>query len=137
MRSLLAVGVIVAASLVIEPPLAAAPSIAVSPPVPSPHRIVALAPSLVEDLFALGLGERVVGVSIYADYPPAARRLPIVAEAASIDSERIVALRPELVVGLAAQAGLVAPLRRAGLRVILLPDDAYEDIFVDLVGDRA
>ncbi|MGH7748077.1 MAG: ABC transporter substrate-binding protein, partial [Candidatus Dormibacteria bacterium] len=41
-------------------------------------------------------------------------------------------VRPDLVVGIPAQAALVAPLRRAGVRVVLLPDDSYDDIFADL-----
>ena len=64
----------------------------------SPRRIVSLAPSVTEVLFALGLGERVVGVTEYADYPPAARRKPQVGSYAAPSLEAIVAARPDLVV---------------------------------------
>jgi iron complex transport system substrate-binding protein len=61
------------------------------------RRIVSLAPNLTELLFAAGAGDRVVAVSAWSDYPPAARALPRVGDAASLDLERIVALRPDLV----------------------------------------
>jgi iron complex transport system substrate-binding protein len=96
---------------------------------PVAPRIVSLMPSLTEDLFAIGAGAQVVGVSEYTDYPAAAARLPAVASAASLDAERIVRLHPDLVVGIPAQGALVADLRRVGLRVALLPDDSYDDLF--------
>ncbi len=98
---------------------------------PAP-RIISLIPSLTEDLFAIGAGPQVVGVSQATDYPAAAARLPQVASSASLDAERIVAFHPDIVVGIPAQATLVAPLRRAGLRVVLLRDDSFADIFTDL-----
>jgi iron complex transport system substrate-binding protein len=95
-------------------------------------RIVSLIPSLTEDLFALGAGPQVVAVSQFTDYPAAARALPAVASFASVDAERIVRLHPDLVVGIPAQAALVADLKRVGLRVELLPDDSFDDIFAGL-----
>ncbi len=89
-------------------------------------------PSLTEDLFAVGAGSQVVAVSQATDYPAAAARLPQVASSASLDAERIVALHPDLIVGIPAQATLVAPLQRAGLRTALLSDDSFADIFTDL-----
>jgi len=66
-----------------------------------PHaarRIVSLAPSLTELLFAAGAGRRVVGVVRYSDYPPPARRLPRVGNYHALDLEAIAALRPDLIV---------------------------------------
>ena len=66
-----------------------------------PHparRIVSVAPHLTELLFAAGAGDRVVGVDAWSDFPAAARRLPRVGDSAQLDLERIVALRPDLVV---------------------------------------
>jgi len=99
---------------------------------PAAPRIVSLIPSLTEDLFALGAGPQVVAVSQFTDFPAAARSLPAVASFASVDAERIVRLHPDLVVGIPAQAALVADLKRVGLRVELLPDDTFDDIFADL-----
>jgi iron complex transport system substrate-binding protein len=61
------------------------------------QRIVALAPSLAELAFAAGAGGRLVGVARFSDFPPAARDIPRVGDAARVDFERIVALKPDLV----------------------------------------
>lgn len=63
-----------------------------------PERIVSLTPSMTEILFSLGLGERVVGVTSYCDYPPEALEKPKVGSWAQPDLERIVAQSPDLVV---------------------------------------
>jgi iron complex transport system substrate-binding protein len=97
-----------------------------------PHRIVSLLPSLTEDLFAIGAGPMVVGVSEYTDFPPAATTLPVVATFASVDAERIVQLHPDVVVGITAQAAPAADIRKAGIRTVLLRDDGFEDIFRDV-----
>ncbi len=60
-------------------------------------RVVTLAPSLTELVFAAGGSGRVVAVDGASDYPPAARSLPRIGELSRIDVERIVALRPDLV----------------------------------------
>jgi iron complex transport system substrate-binding protein len=109
----------------------AAPASAAKPAAASP-RIVSLMPSLTEDLFAIGAGPQVVGVSQFTDRPAAAAALPAVASFASVDAERIVRLHPGLVVGISAQAALVAGLRHAGLRIELLRDDSFDDLFATL-----
>ena len=97
--------------------------------VDAPHRIVSLIPSLTEDLFAIGAGPMVVGVSEFTDYPPAARGLPVVANYSSADAERIVQLHPDVVVGIASQAAPAAAVRKTGIRTVLLDDDGFDDIF--------
>jgi iron complex transport system substrate-binding protein len=62
-----------------------------------PARIVSLAPSITETLFALGLDSLVVGVTDYCNYPPAAARLPRVGGMLNPAIEEIVSLRPDLV----------------------------------------
>jgi len=62
------------------------------------RRIVSLAPHATELLFAAGAGDRVVGVLAPADWPPEAARRVHVGTAAGLDLERIVALRPDLIV---------------------------------------
>ncbi len=99
----------------------------------APHRIVSLVPSMTEDLFAVGAGDRVVGVSSYTDYPARAKKLPVVATFASIATERIVALHADLALGIESQDRLAGDLRRAGVPVLLLHDDRYDDIFRNLV----
>jgi iron complex transport system substrate-binding protein len=95
-------------------------------------RIASLAPSLTEMLFAIGAGPQVTGVSNFTTYPPAATKLPVVATFASVDAERIVHMHPALVAGISSQEPQVRDLRRAGLNVVLLRDDAFEDIFANL-----
>jgi iron complex transport system substrate-binding protein len=62
----------------------------------APRRVVALAPSLTEIVFALGCQDRLVGVSQFSDFPEAARLLPKVGSYVQLDLERIVAQRPDL-----------------------------------------
>jgi iron complex transport system substrate-binding protein len=61
------------------------------------RRVVSLAPHLTELMFAIDAGDRVVGTVEYADFPPAARRVPRVGDSSLLDLERIVALQPDLV----------------------------------------
>jgi iron complex transport system substrate-binding protein len=106
---------------------------AAATPAPSgATRIVSLIPSLTEDLFAIGAGPNVLAVSQFTDFPAAAARLPQVASFTSLDVERIVRLHPDLVVGIPAQARLTADVVRAGIRVELIDDDTYADIFSSL-----
>lgn len=62
------------------------------------QRVISTAPHITELLFAAGGGERVVGVMSYSDYPEAAKRLPVIGSDATIDMERLLALRPDLLV---------------------------------------
>ena len=63
----------------------------------TPRRIVSLSPSITETLFALGLGDKVVGVTDWCDYPPEALEKPKVGGYADPDIEKIVALNPDLI----------------------------------------
>lgn len=65
---------------------------------PRAERIVSLAPSVTETLFALGAGERVAGVTSYCDYPPEARLKENVGDTLKPNVERIVALKADLVI---------------------------------------
>ena len=85
------------------------------------QRIVSLAPSLTELIYAAGAFEKLVGVAEYSDFPPAAKELPIVGRFDILDIERIVQLNPDLVV--AWQSGnprtSVNRLRKLGLPVYI------------------
>src|SRR3954464_12660010 len=63
-----------------------------------PRRIVSTAPSITEMLFALGLGDRVVGVTNYCHYPPAAMKITKIGTYVKPDIETILSLKPDLVV---------------------------------------
>lgn len=113
------------------------------PPASGPaRRIVALMPSFAEDLCAIGEGRVIVGVSAYAASRGCAHDAPLVGNFASVNTEKIVSLHPDAVVAIPAQRRLTAPIERAGIRVVFVPDDSFADIFTgirrlgDLTGKR-
>jgi cobalamin transport system substrate-binding protein len=91
-------------------------------------RIVSLVPNLTEMLFAIGAGSQVVGVSTYDDFPPEAKTLPRVGALLDPDTERIFALRPDLVIVYGSQTELEGQFARAGIRAF-----AYRHAGVDNV----
>jgi iron complex transport system substrate-binding protein len=103
-------------------------------------RIVSLAPSVTETLFALGAGPEVVGVSQYCDYPPQVRDLPRVGSFLTPNLEAIIALRPTLVVGLELSSDVrqIRALNSMGYPVLLVSDDSLQQIetSIEKVGAR-
>jgi iron complex transport system substrate-binding protein len=65
----------------------------------APERIVSLAPSVTENLFALGVGDRVVGVTSWCDYPEVARSRTVIGDAMNLNIELLLSLEPDLIVG--------------------------------------
>jgi iron complex transport system substrate-binding protein len=104
------------------------------------RRIVSLAPSVTETLFALGAGDEVVGVSQYCDYPPSVRQLPRVGSFITPNIEAIAALRPTLVVGLATASALreIQALRAMGIATLMVDDSSVAAIEQSIVqvGER-
>jgi iron complex transport system substrate-binding protein len=80
-----------------------------------PRRIVSLVPALTEMLFAIGAGPQVVAVSSYDRFPPEVAALPKVGALLDPDTERILSLRPDLVVTYGSQADLQAQMARAAV----------------------
>ena len=80
------------------------------------RRIVSLVPALTEMLFAMGAGPQVVAVSSFDDFPPAVKSLPRVGALIDPDVERILTLRPDLVVTYGSQGSVEAQLGRAGIK---------------------
>jgi iron complex transport system substrate-binding protein len=91
-------------------------------------RIISLVPSATEVLFAIGAGPRVVAVSSFDHYPPEVDRLARVGALVDPDVERILSLRPDLVVVYASQTDLRAQLDRAGIPVYLYRHGSLADI---------
>jgi iron complex transport system substrate-binding protein len=83
---------------------------------PTPRRIVSLVPALTEMLFAIGAGPQVVAVSSFDEFPPAVQKLPRVGALLDPDTERILALRPDLVVVYGSQSDLQTQFARARVR---------------------
>lgn len=92
-------------------------------------RLVVLAPDLVENVFAIGAGTLVVGVVQGSDYPAAALQIPTVGSYAGIDLERIVALKPDVIIAWQyAFPRQLAALQRLGIPVYVAAPKQLEDI---------
>jgi iron complex transport system substrate-binding protein len=105
----------VAAALIVllsSAPLAQGPNTGAAP-----RRIVSLVPALTEMLFAIGAGPQVAAVSSYDEFPAEVKALPKVGALLDPDTERILALRPDLVVAYGSQSDLHTQLQRAGIHV--------------------
>jgi len=87
-----------------------------------------MAPSLTETLFALGIGDRVVGVTRYCDHPPEARALPAVGGHLDPSYEAIVALQPDLVLLHRAHGEAERRLRSLGIRSVRVDQDRVESV---------
>jgi iron complex transport system substrate-binding protein len=98
----------------------------------SPLRIVSLVPSATEMLFEMGAGSRLVGVSSFDTFPPEATRLPRVGALLDPDVERILSLRPDLVITYASQTDLHTQLGRADVRSFVYRHGSLADIFSTL-----
>jgi iron complex transport system substrate-binding protein len=85
------------------------------------QRIVSLAPNLTELLFAAGAGARLVGTVAYSDFPAAARRVVRVGDSTAIDVERVVALKPDVVLAWRSgnPPGTITKLEQLGVRVFV------------------
>src|ERR1051326_8395658 len=95
-----------------------------------PLRLVSLAPSVTETIFALGYGGRLVGVTTYCDYPPEAKRIAKIGDFMNPSLEAVAAKRPDLVIGVigATDATKAREMERLGLNVALLPLKSLDDI---------
>ena len=80
-----------------------------------PRRIISLVPNVTEILFAIGAGPQVVAVSNYDVEPPEVRSLPTVGALIDPDTEKILSLRPDLVITYGSQTDLHAQLQRASI----------------------
>ena len=94
-----------------------------------PHRIVSLAPAMTEVLFALGLEKRIVGVTEYCDYPPQARSKPKVGGIVNPSVERILAQKPDLVIGMRLNPKpVLRSLAKAGVPIFAAEPKSIKDV---------
>ena len=114
--------------------LASVPPVDAQRPAPRVERIISVVPALTEVLFAIGAGPQVVGVSSYDQFPPEVRALPRVGALLDPNTERILTLRPDLVVVYGSQSELHTQLERAGLRTFSYRHGGVETI-LDTIGD--
>jgi len=94
-------------------------------------RLVILNGTITEVVFALGLGDHVVGVDVTSTYPPEAMELPDVGVQIALSAEGIIALQPTLVLGttFAGPPGVIDQVRGTGIPVLIIPDyNSLQDI---------
>ena len=117
---------LVAAIAIATAVLAAAPG----PPqgASAPRRVVSAVPATTEMLFAMGAGDRVVGVGTFDRFPPETDALPRVGGLIDPDTERILALRPDLVILYNTQTELKQRLDRAGVPYFSYEHRALPDV---------
>jgi cobalamin transport system substrate-binding protein len=95
-----------------------------------PQPVVSLAPSVTETLFALGFGDRLVGVTTSCDYPAEALKIPKIGGFMSPSLETIAAKRPDVVIGVssATDPAKTREMERLGLKVTLISLASVNDI---------
>jgi iron complex transport system substrate-binding protein len=103
----------------------AAPAVASESP-----RLLSLAPGLTEIVYAAGAGAMLVGTVEWSDYPAAARAIPRVGDAWRVDSERVLALRPDVVLAwpTGTPAATIQQLQRLGLKIVEVPTQSLADV---------
>jgi iron complex transport system substrate-binding protein len=96
----------------------------------SPVRVVTLAPNLTELVYAVGAGDSLVGVSAWSDYPLAARDLPVIGDAFTLDQEQLALLEPDLLLVWESGTPLhtIQELRKTGFNVAVIRTRGLADI---------
>jgi len=105
-----------------------------TPPNQRPQRIISLIPATTEMLFAMGAGNRLVGVGNYDRFPPEVSRLPKVGGLLDPDVERVISLKPDLVIVYATQADLKRQLERAQIPMFDYSHRGLPDILETMRG---
>jgi len=102
-----------------------------------PEKIISLAPSNTEILYALGLEDKLVGVTEYCNYPEAARQKPKIGGYSTVDIEKVVEIAPDLILATNIHRDEVMPrLERLGLTVFTLDPKTVDEVLeiINLVG---
>jgi iron complex transport system substrate-binding protein len=100
---------------------------------PGKMRIVSLAPNVTEILFALGLGDKIVGATDQCNYPPAARDIPRVSGFGTPNVENVLALSPDIVISCGLEKPeMLAVLQQSGIRVVDVQPSGYIASFPEL-----
>ena len=97
---------------------------------PPARRVVSLAPNLTEIVFAVGAGDRLVGVSDFSDFPPEAKSIPRVG-GFDASAEKIASLSPDLVLAngdTGSPKGAAAALQAAGIPVLAVPAGSLDQV---------
>lgn len=93
-------------------------------------RVVSISPSVTEMLFALDVGDSIVGVTDYCDYPPEAKAIERVGGFGTPSMEKLMAMSPDIVIGTGVErASATATLRRMGIEVLWIKTDSISELF--------
>ena len=99
----------------------------------APKRIVSLAPSNTETVYALGKGDLIVGDTDYCDYPPEAKLKPKIGGFTKIDLEKVVGLTPDLVLATSIHTPTIVPeLEKRGLTVFVIEPQNVSEVIAKL-----
>lgn len=100
------------------------------------QRVVSLAPSATEILYAVGAGPQVVGVDAYSNYPEAATKVAKVGDYAQISLETVVSLKPDVVLASSLHGQMLGQMEGLGLKVVFVEPRTMEDVYrdIELVG---
>lgn len=103
-----------------------------------PKRIISTAPSITEILYALGAEDELVGVTSYCDFPPEARKKPVIGDFASPNLEAILAQDPDLVVILSGRTDLEEKMKPFSLPILVLEHETLAKIYrsIRILGER-
>ncbi len=102
-----------------------------------PEKIISLAPSNTEILYALGLEDKLVGITEYCNYPEAAKQKPQVGGFSTVDMEKVVKIEPDLILAANIHKEEVIPqLERLDLTVLTLDPKTLDDVLeaIELIG---
>jgi iron complex transport system substrate-binding protein len=91
-------------------------------------RILSLAPNVTEILFAMGMGDRVVGRSNYCTVPAEALKVPAVGDTLSINLEKVISLKPTLALVVTKRPEVAATLEGVGIRTVMLKCDTMPEL---------
>lgn len=96
------------------------------------QRIISLSPHLTEMVYALHQEEKLIAVTDFCLYPPQAQTKEKIGGFLNPNLEKLIALKPDLLIGTPAAADLAARLRAQQIRTILLPNDTADDVFTTI-----
>lgn len=107
------------------------------PPPSFPWRVVCGTPAVAEIVFALGCGDRVVGVSDFTDWPPEAAEKPRIGGALAPNRERILRLEPDLILAQGQAEALEGVAHSQNVAFLTVPLDTLEDLQAAIAGFAA
>lgn len=100
-----------------------------------PERIISLVPSSTEIIYALGLGEKIVGVTTYDDYPEDVKSKEKIGDL-TVNTEKVVSLNPDLIIANSLNGDAIERLRNLGLTVLVADAKTLNDVYttIEMIG---